>query len=66
MLFFGAGRPVPLRRDPRRRQQLTTDGGPELIQRLSQHYTGGPYSYDEGTDNVRVVARITPDRVINR
>jgi PPOX class probable F420-dependent enzyme len=46
--------------------ELTTDGGPELIQTLSQIYTGGPYTGDEGTDNVRVVARLRPDRVISR
>lgn len=44
--------------------QLTTDGGPELIQQLSEHYTGGPYTYDEGTGNVRVVARIKPEKIV--
>jgi PPOX class probable F420-dependent enzyme len=43
--------------------ELTTDGGPELIQRLSQLYTGGPYTLDEGTDNVRVVARVRAEKV---
>ncbi len=42
---------------------LNPDGGPELIQTLSQKYTGGPYTNDEGTDNVRVVVRVTPERV---
>lgn len=41
---------------------LDPEGGPELIQELSRKYTGGPYSNDEGTDNVRVVVRITPTR----
>ena len=44
--------------------ELTTDGGPELIERLSQIYTGGPYTYDEGTDNVRVVARVKVEKVV--
>jgi PPOX class probable F420-dependent enzyme len=43
--------------------EVSTHGAPELIQRLAQHYTGGPYTADEGTDHVRVVARITPERV---
>jgi PPOX class probable F420-dependent enzyme len=45
---------------------LTTEGGAELIDRLSHLYTGEPYTGDEGTDNVRVVARVTPQRVIVR
>ncbi|MEO9237377.1 MAG: PPOX class F420-dependent oxidoreductase, partial [Jatrophihabitantaceae bacterium] len=31
---------------------MGTDGGPELIERLSQTYTGQAYTGDEGTDNV--------------
>ena len=42
---------------------IEKDGGPELIQELSRKYTGGPYTLDEGTDNVRVVVRVVPDRV---
>jgi PPOX class probable F420-dependent enzyme len=45
---------------------MTTDGGPELIDRLSHLYTGEPYTGDDGTDHVRVVARVTPERVIVR
>lgn len=45
---------------------MTTDGGPELIERLSQLYTGQRYSGDEGTDNIRVVVRVTPTRVVVR
>jgi PPOX class probable F420-dependent enzyme len=45
---------------------MGTDGGPELIERLSQTYTGQSYTGDEGTDNVRVVVRLTPTRVIVR
>ncbi len=45
---------------------MATDGGPELIERLSQLYTGRRYTGDEGTDHIRVVVRVTPTRVINR
>lgn len=43
---------------------MTTDGGPELIERLSQLYTGQSYAGDEGTDNVRVVVRVTASKVV--
>ena len=42
---------------------IEPEGGPALIQALSQKYTGGPYTHDEGTDNVRVLVRVTPERV---
>jgi PPOX class probable F420-dependent enzyme len=42
---------------------MTTEGGPELIERLSQIYTGQRYTGDEGTDHIRVVVRVTPTRV---
>ncbi|UQX88942.1 TIGR03618 family F420-dependent PPOX class oxidoreductase [Jatrophihabitans telluris] len=42
---------------------MTTDGGPELIERLSQKYAGRRYTGDEGTDNVRVVVRVRPTKV---
>ncbi|MDQ1749976.1 MAG: hypothetical protein QOE71_1032 [Pseudonocardiales bacterium] len=45
---------------------MTTEKGPELIERLSQIYTGQTYTGDDGTDNVRVVVRVTPSRVIQR
>jgi PPOX class probable F420-dependent enzyme len=41
----------------------TAEGGGELIQNLSQRYTGGPYTFD-GPDAVRVVIRITPTRAV--
>ena len=50
----------------RGRVQMTTEGGPDLIERLSQTYTGRSYTGDEGTDHIRVVVRVTPSRVINR
>jgi len=43
---------------------MTTEGGPELIERLSQVYTGQSYTGDEGTDNVRVVVRVQPTHVV--
>lgn len=44
---------------------MSTEGGPELIERLSQIYTGQRYTGDEGTDNIRVVVRVTPTRAIS-
>ncbi len=46
---------------------MTRDGGPELIDRLARDYRGvDRYAGDDGTDNVRVVVRLTPDKVITR
>jgi PPOX class probable F420-dependent enzyme len=45
---------------------MTQDGGPELIEQLSQRYEGIRFSGDDGTDRVRVVVRLTPDRVVIR
>ena len=42
---------------------LAVEGGADLIQKLSWKYSGAPYTADEGTDNVRVVVRVTPTRV---
>jgi PPOX class probable F420-dependent enzyme len=44
---------------------MTEEGGPELIQELSQKYTGGPYRHDK-PEFVRVVFRITPTHVVGR
>jgi PPOX class probable F420-dependent enzyme len=43
---------------------MTTKGGPELIERLSQIYTGQSYTGDEGTDHSRVVVRVQPTRAV--
>lgn len=44
---------------------MTESGGRELIDRLNEKYTGsGRYTGDDGTDSVRVVVRITPQRVV--
>jgi PPOX class probable F420-dependent enzyme len=46
---------------------MTEEGGRELIDRLCTQYTGGDrYKGDDGTDNVRVVVRITPTKVVIR
>jgi len=45
---------------------MTRDGGPELIERLSQLYYGEPYTGDEGTGNIRVVARVRAEHVVVR
>ncbi len=42
---------------------ITTDGGVEHIEMLSQKYTGGPYSWYGGRDQVRVVITIDPEKV---
>lgn len=46
---------------------MTEEGGRELIDRLAREYVGAErYAHDDGTDNVRVVLRITPSRVLTR
>ena len=45
---------------------MTDEGGRELIDELAHKYTGGRYTGDDGTDNVRVVVRITPEKVVVR
>ena len=42
---------------------VADDPDGNLIQDLAQKYIGGPYTMDEGTGNVRVKVRVTPDRV---
>jgi PPOX class probable F420-dependent enzyme len=44
---------------------VTGAGGRDLIEALSRKYTDDErYTYDEGTDHVRLVLRITPTRVV--
>jgi hypothetical protein len=46
---------------------MVEEGGRELIDRLNEAYTGtARYTGDDGTDNVRVVCRITPEKVVTR
>ena len=49
----------------RGRAELTEEGGRELIDELSVKYTGKPYTAD-GPDVVRVVVRISADRITGR
>ncbi len=41
----------------------TTEGGAEHIDALSQRYTGGPYPWYGGRDQVRVIMTIAPGKV---
>ncbi len=43
---------------------LTDDPSGALIQRLSQKYTGGEYTADEGTGNQRVIVRLSAERIV--
>lgn len=44
---------------------MTELGGRELIDVLNLKYTGGErYTMDDDTENVRVVVRVTPSRVV--
>lgn len=46
---------------------MTDEGGRELIDRLNDAYNGTDrYVGDDGTDNERVVVRITPQKVVFR
>ncbi|CAA9429011.1 Putative oxidoreductase [uncultured Rubrobacteraceae bacterium] len=42
---------------------VTTDGGAEHIEMLSQKYFGGPYPWYGGRDQVRVIIAIEPEKV---
>jgi PPOX class probable F420-dependent enzyme len=44
---------------------VSEEGGRELIDELSVKYTGDPYP-DEPEGTVRVVIRVTPERVVGR
>jgi PPOX class probable F420-dependent enzyme len=41
----------------------TTEGGAEHIEALAQRYTGAPYPWYGGRDQVRVVLAITADKI---
>ena len=42
---------------------FTEEGGFQLINDLAHKYIGGDYTGDQGTDNVRVIVRLTPEKV---
>jgi PPOX class probable F420-dependent enzyme len=47
--------------------EMTTDGGRDLIDRLARAYDGVErFTGDDGTDRVRVVVRLRPDKVVVR
>jgi len=48
----------------RGRATLTTEGGRELINKLSHRYQGTDYG-DDGPNDVRVTVRVTPMRIID-
>ena len=42
---------------------ITTEGGAEHIESLSQRYLGGPYPWFGGRDQTRLILSITADKV---
>jgi PPOX class probable F420-dependent enzyme len=42
---------------------ITTEGGAEHIELLSQRYSGGPYPWYGGRDQVRVILTITAEKI---
>ena len=45
--------------------KVTTDGAVDHIERLSQKYTGAPYPWYGGRNQVRVIIVIEPEKVIS-
>ncbi|HUH97576.1 MAG TPA: PPOX class F420-dependent oxidoreductase [Anaerolineales bacterium] len=43
--------------------KMTTDGGAEHIERLARKYTGKPYSWYGGREQVRVIILIEPEKI---
>jgi len=41
----------------------TTEGGADHIERLSRKYTGGPYAWYGGREQVRVILTIEPEKI---
>jgi len=42
---------------------MTTEGGAEHIEALSQRYTGGPYAWYGARDQVRVILTIAAEKI---
>jgi PPOX class probable F420-dependent enzyme len=42
---------------------VTSEGGAEHIEALSQRYTGGPYAWYGGRDQVRLIVTIEADKI---
>jgi PPOX class probable F420-dependent enzyme len=43
--------------------KITTEGGSEHIETLAQRYTGAPYAWYGGRDQVRVIVTIAADKI---
>ncbi len=43
--------------------KMTTEGGAEHIEKVSQKYTGKPYSWYGGREQVRVIITIEPEKI---
>jgi PPOX class probable F420-dependent enzyme len=43
--------------------EMTSDGGVDSIEVLSQKYTGGPYAWYGGRDQVRLIVTIEAERI---
>lgn len=43
--------------------EITTEGAVDHIEKLAQRYTGGPYAWYGGRDQVRVILVIEPERI---
>ena len=43
--------------------KMSTEGGAEHIEALSRRYTGGPYAWYGGRDQVRVILTIVADKI---
>jgi PPOX class probable F420-dependent enzyme len=43
--------------------EITSEGGVDSIEALSQKYTGGPYAWYGGRDQVRLIAKIDAQHV---
>jgi PPOX class probable F420-dependent enzyme len=43
--------------------KMTTEGGVDHIEALSQRYTGGPYAWYGGSNQVRVIMSIAVDKI---
>lgn len=46
-----------------RTTSITATGGVESIEKLSHKYTGGPYAWWGGRDQVRVIITIEPEKI---
>jgi PPOX class probable F420-dependent enzyme len=45
---------------------ISTEGAAEHIETLAMHYTGAPYGWYRGPDQIRLILTIAADRIISR